>query len=317
MQTEQRKKLMLLINPNAGRGMYRMYMAEMLSAFHQAGWLTTVYFTDGVGDATELAAREAPGYDRIVCVGGDGTLSETVAGLTRCEAAPPLGYIPLGTTNDCANTLGLSRFPGVAARTAAAGRRITLDTGCFRGGENTAEESFVYVAAFGAFTEVSYVTPQGTKHLLGQLAYFLEAAHRLPRVAHHVARVTCDGQVVEGDFIYGSVTNSRSVAGLIRLRERAGVDLSDGMFELILVRNPLDARDLGNAIGDLLGGNFNNRSVILLHGREIHFDFDEPVAWTRDGESGGSHASVTIRNRHGALHMVVGDRDIPVSEAEE
>ena len=143
------KKLMFIVNPNAGKGGYKSALGGVLHIFYQAGYLPEIYFTAGQGDATRLCLEHATDYDLVVCMGGDGTLSEVVAGLHRLENAPELGYIPMGTANDVATSLGLSRDASECARTIVTGRAMELDIG--RMGENY----FTYIAAFGAFTDVS------------------------------------------------------------------------------------------------------------------------------------------------------------------
>ena len=294
------KKMMLLVNPNAGKGGYKTVLGEILQVFCEADWEPTVFFTKASGEAPGLIQTHAADYELIVCIGGDGTLSEVTAGMMRLGGdRKPIGYIPLGTANDVARTLGLSPKPVEAARNILSGHPISLDVGQF-GTENF----FTYVAAFGAFTEVSYATPQETKHALGYLAYPLEALRRLPKITDYHAVVEYDGNTIEDDFVFGAVTNSTSVAGLVRL-DADTVNLDDGMFEVILVRKPLDLLDLSNIATSILSMDFSGPNVLFLKSSEIHFVFDEPVAWTRDGEDGGSHTDVLIRNCHYGVQIIV------------
>ena len=299
-QVIKMEKLLLLINPNAGKGGFRNRLGEVLMNFHRAGFSTTVAFTDKKGDAPRIAAENAGRFDRIVCVGGDGTLGETVSGLMTVDRRPSLGYIPMGTTNDCATTLGLSHDPVIASRTAAAGQPVPLDVGRFNG-----DRFFTYVAAFGAFTEVSYQTPQDQKMALGRLAYFLEALGRLPKLTHRWTKVEYDGGVLEDDFIFGAVTNSRSVAGVIHLGNRVGVSLRDGLFEVILIRTPESALQLGAIVTGILSNRFDSEYVMLLQARSVRFVFREEVPWTLDGEDGGSQTEVLCENIHEAVDIVV------------
>ena len=296
------KKLYLLINPNAGKGGFKNGLGKVLLNFHEAGYETTVAFTDKRGDAPRMAAEAADKYDRIVCVGGDGTLAETVSGLMTVERRPVLGYIPMGTTNDCAATLGISHDPAQAALTAAGDKTIPFDVGLMN-----RERYFTYVAGFGAFTDVSYETPQDQKNALGRLAYILEGLNRLPRITHQWTRVEHDGGVLEDDFIFGAVTNSRSVAGVIHLSDSLGVSLSDGLFEVILIRTPESVLQLGTIATDILANKFDSEYVTLLRSRSVNFAFREPVAWTLDGENGGVHASVRCENLPHAVRLAAGD----------
>ena len=298
------KKLLLLVNPHAGKGGFRAGMGDILLAFHKAGFSTTVAFTDKRGDAPRIAAEAAGEYDRIVCVGGDGTLGETVSGLMQVEHRPALGYIPMGTTNDCAVTLGLSHDPEKAAYTAANGVVLPMDVGWLNG-----RSFFTYVAAFGAFTEVSYETPQEQKIVLGRMAYILDGMRRLPNLTHRWTKVEYDNGVLEDDFIFGAVTNSRSVAGVIHLNEDSGVSLSDGLFEVLLIRTPESMLQLGAIVTDILAKNFDSDYVMLLRSKNVRFTFRDPVSWTADGEDGGKHIQVLCENIPRAIDMIVNPYD--------
>ena len=298
------KRMMLLVNPNAGRGGCRPVLGSVLEAFCLDGWLPTVFFTRSAGEAPGLVERCAGEYDMVVCLGGDGTLSEVAAGMIRLRDASgvqrPIGYIPLGTTNDVARTLGLSGRPAAAAENILKGTPFSYDVGQFGDGE-----FFTYIAAFGAFTEVSYETPQEAKHVLGHLAYMLEALRQLGRITDYHARVEYDGgSFTEGNFIFGAVINSTSVAGLVRLDD-GPEGLSDGVFQVLLVKKPKDILELSDIVSSILSADFSGPNVSLLKSSEVRFCFDEPVAWTRDGEDGGCHRDVLIRNRHPGVEIMV------------
>jgi len=294
------KRMMVLVNPNAGKGGYKSVLGEALQVFCRDGWLPTVYFTQAAGDAPGMVEQYAPDYDLVVCLGGDGTLSETCCGMMRLgERKRPVGYIPLGTANDVARTLKLSHKGAEAAEQIVRGKPLPYDIGKF--GEN---DYFTYVAAFGAFTEVSYGTPQEQKQALGQMAYMLEGIRQLPKITSYHALVEFDGGAVEDDFLFGAVTNTTSVAGLVRL----GADdicLSDGMSEVLLVRKPKDILDMSEIISSVLSSDFSGESILFLKSSRVHVTFDRPVAWTRDGEDGGEHREVIITNCHPGVDILV------------
>ncbi|NCB52808.1 MAG: YegS/Rv2252/BmrU family lipid kinase [Clostridia bacterium] len=271
---------------------------DILSAFCLNGCAVTVYMTAKHGDAENFARAYSEDFDTVVCVGGDGTLSEAVCGLMRTEAPPTLGYIPMGTTNDMASTLLLPKNAKAAADCVLSGRTIPLDIG--RLGENY----FAYIAAFGAFTEVSYSTPQENKRTLGHLAYIIEAMTRLSKINAYNAVVEHDCGMIEGSFIFGAVMNSLSVAGVLKL-DPANVALSDGYFEVMLIKSPQNLVDLNNIITSVLSQEYDPASVIFLHTRKIRFTFDRDTAWTRDGESGGIFRTVEAENCHQALRITV------------
>lgn len=293
------KRLMLLVNPNAGKGGYSAVLADILHEFCDGGWQPTVFFTRAPGEAPEIVEKNASLYDMVVCIGGDGTLSEVSAGMMCSKEKRPIGYIPLGTANDVARTLGLSSKPVEAAQNILKGKPVPFDIGQFG-----IDRYFTYVAAFGAFTEVSYSTPQESKQALGHLAYMLEGVRHLPQITDCHAIIEYDDGVMEGDFIFGAVTNSTSVAGLVHL-DSDSVDLSDGLFEVLLVRKPQDVLDLSNIISVVISADFSGPNVEFFKSREVRFMFDQPIAWTRDGEDGGKHQDVYIVNRQNGIDIIV------------
>jgi len=295
------KRMLLLVNPNAGKGEFKTVLAEILHKISDGGWLPTVYFTRFAGEATGVVSRHTREFDMVSCVGGDGTLSEVAAGMMHLEETErrPIGYIPLGTANDVARTLGIPFKPVEAATNLLTGSPMRYDIGQF-GFDNY----FTYVAAFGAFTDVSYGTPQETKQALGHMAYMLEGIRSLAKITDYHAIVEYDGGVLEDDFVFGAVTNSTSVAGLVRL-DAGRVDLADGMFEILLVRKPSDLLAFSDILTSVLSSDFSGPNVMFLRSREVRFMFSEKVAWTRDGEDGGSHRDVYIVNRHPGVEIIV------------
>ena len=293
------RKLMLIVNPAAGSGAYKRGFADALLAFSQGGLCTTVFFTRGRGHATELAAAYAPDYDLVACVGGDGTLSEVMAGLMQLRNPPPLGYMPMGTSNDVASTLGIPKNNApLAALRILSGRPHPYDVGGF--GD---KQFFSYIAAFGAFTEVSYCTPQNQKKVLGHLAYVLQGAAALPKIEVYPTRVEYDGGVVEANLVYGSMSNSTSVAGIVRLQEEM-VSLGDGLSELVLVKDPGNVLALGELAESVLSRRFDNDNLLILHTKKARFTFQKPVPWTRDGEDGGCHADITLCNYKAPIRLI-------------
>lgn len=293
------KQIMLIINPRAGTGQYRTNIPEVLEAFCQNDAVATVYMTTHGGHATELVAAHAHKYDIVVCCGGDGTLSETIAGLMALENRPPVGYIPMGTANDVAATLRLPKDAAEAARIALVGTPIPFDVGLFGG------KHFAYIAAFGAFTEVSYQTPAENKQTLGHLAYVLEGMGHLGKIIPRKLVVEYDGgKRVEGKFIFGGVSNTTSIAGLVKLRPEL-VDLGDGEFEIILVKNPRSLMALNALFMDIVTQKYDSKYVQIFRAKEARFQFEEPVPWTRDGEAGGLHQEVDFQILQPGVQILV------------
>lgn len=295
------KRLFFIINPVAGRGMYKQGLGEALFTLHSAGYEPTLRFTSRAGEAVELA-QLAAGYDLVCCLGGDGTLSEVTSGLMHlpAEERPPIGYFPLGTANDVATTLKLPKNdPAAVARRIAEGASRAWDIGRF--GE---DKYFTYVAAFGAFTDVSYETPQQSKQALGHLAYLLEGMNRLPKLPHYRTHVELDGKIVEGDYIFGGVTNSTSVAGLVKL-DPDMVALDDGEFEVALVKYPATLADLNALVSQAVSKNYSGEMLTIQKAKCVRFTFAEPVPFTRDGEPGGVCTDVRIENVRAAVRLIV------------
>ena len=285
------KSLMLIVNPMAGRGAYKNNFAEAMQLLSNSGYAVTLYFTEQRGDANRFANLYAARYDVVACVGGDGTLSEVLSGLMQLDNPPPVGYFPMGTANDVATTLGLPKNDVLSAvYKLLNGTPHPFDVGSF--GDS---DYFAYVAAFGAFTEVSYATPQDQKKVLGHLAYVLQGMQQLPYISPIYTRVEYDDGVFEGKVLYGSVTNSTSVAGIVRFPEEM-VSLGDGVSELVLVQDPGTVASFAELVSSVLSERFDSDKLLIVHTKKAVFHFDSPVAWTRDGESGGEYKDITIRN---------------------
>ena len=293
------KRMMILINPVSGRGGYKSSIADIMDIFCSAGYIPSVFFTRHAGHATELILQNAPDFDIVVCLGGDGTLSDAAAGMMRLNKTVPIGYIPLGTANDVARTLSLSSKPAQAAAQIANGSPRALDIGLFG-----PETYFTYIVAFGAFTEVSYGTNSDIKHALGQFAYMLEGMRSLTKIVSYKTIVEYDNGVLCDDFIFGAVVNSTSIAGLVQI-SNGQVDLSDGLFEVVLVRQPTDLFDLNDIITGVLSGKPSGDNILFIKSKEVRFTFKEPVKFTRDGEDGGAHSDICISCCHPGIDIVM------------
>ena len=251
------KRLLFIYNPKAGRQRVRVMLPDLLEVFAREGYETTVHPTMAQGEAASVTTAQSGQYDRLVCCGGDGTLNETVRGLLALpeDKRPVLGYIPTGTTNDYAKTLGLPRSTEKLAEVACKGGSRSVDVG------ESGGRLFTYVSAFGLFTDVSYSTPQTTKNLLGHFAYVLEGAGRLLNIpSYHMEVAADDGRKISGDFIYGMVSNTLSVGGMMSL-PRDQVKLDDGRFEVLLIRPPRTPKDWQSIIASLNASKRSGRTA--------------------------------------------------------
>ena len=286
-----------MINPYSGRGLSKTALGTIVSRLCDADYVVTVYFAQEK-DPEELVYEYAGRHDLVVCVGGDGTLSGVISGLLRANVQIPVGYIPTGTANDVATTLALSRDPSLAAQKILKGAPKALDIGRFH------DRYFTYIAAFGAFTGVAYSTPQSAKRSLGHFAYVLGGLVDMAAIKPRKTVIDYDGKTIEGDFIFGGVTNSTSVAGLVKINPKR-VDLADGLFEIILVRQPIVLADFLDIMSSLTVQTYDGDNVQMLHASKVRFIFEEEVAWTIDGEDGGKHKKVAITNYHKAIEIVM------------
>ena len=258
----------------------------------------SLFFTECRGHATELATQYAGAFPYLLVLGGDGTLAEAIAGLMPLAERPKVGYIPIGTANDVARTIGLPKNDILAgAQHFIGGTPHEFDEGRRDGGY------FNYVAAFGAFTEVSYATPQEAKKQLGEAAYLLGAVKSLSTLKSRHVTVEYDDGCIEGEFLYGSMSNSTSVAGIVRLPSEM-VCLGDGMSELVLVKNPGSVAGFGEIVESVLSQRFDSENLLILHTRQARFIFDKPVSWTRDGEAGGEYQDITLKNYECPVQMI-------------
>lgn len=292
------KTLLLIMNPRAGRTRSMAPMFDAVACFCEEGYLVSVRRTTHPGHAAEIVEEEGADFDRIVCCGGDGTLNETVRGIMRLTAPPPLGYIPGGSTNDFAASLSLPSDPVQAAKQIAASGGKRLDVGSFNG------RPFVYVASFGAFTRASYSAPQSIKNDLGHLAYILEGVRDLSTLRPYPATVTTEDEIFDGEFLFGAVTNATSVGGLMKLNKEQVV-LDDGLFELLLIPAPANASQLQDLIRCLILQDFTGSGVIFRHIPAVTVETPEGFPWTLDGEFGSGAERVEIKNLSRRLEFLL------------
>lgn len=295
-------RILFIYNTYAGKGRIGQELAGIQEILAGYG-LLTVHPTKGVGDACQIAAQYGGQYDSIVCSGGDGTLHEVVEGLLALPKAqrPPVGYIPAGTTNDFAKNLHLPFSMTDMAAVAVQGTPKEVDMGRFN------EKNFLYVAAFGLFTDVSYTTPQPAKNALGHLAYVLEGAMRLTAIPSYHLTVEHDNGTVEGDFIYGMVSNTISVGGFKTKTPQPPV-LDDGLFEVVLVRKPVNPAQIQVLVFALLQESFAEDDGVMLAIRtsKLAISSDQGVPWTLDGEYGGCPLVADIENLNQAVTLRYG-----------
>ena len=291
------KKMLFVMNPYAGTRKANRYLAEMLSIFNRAGYAVITHMTAGPGDGAQVVEQMAPHVDLVVCCGGDGTFNEVINGVLRSGADTPIGYIPAGSTNDFASSLHLSTNVLQAARDIMEGQPRPYDVGQF------GDRYFSYVASFGTFTRSSYATPQSVKNALGHTAYILEGIQELSQLRKTHVRLELDDGVVEDDFIFGAVSNSTSIGGILTLDPKQ-VDMRDGKFELLLVRAPRDLLEISECIRALQTQKYNCAMITFCSASSIKVYADPLMPWTLDGEKEDGRDCIEVRNLHQAIRLI-------------
>ena len=291
------KKMLFILNPCSGTRKANKVLTDILAIFNRADYQTQIYVTAASRDAVKAVKAYAPGMDLVVCCGGDGTFNETVTGLLESKLDIPLGYIPAGSTNDFANSLKLPLNPVKAARMIAEGSARKLDIGQF------GDRYFSYVASFGAFAKASYATPQNVKNALGHTAYVLEGIRELSQIRKNQVRLELDGEVLEDDYIFGAICNSTSVGGILTLNPNQ-VDMSDGLFEVLLVRAPRDLLEITECITAVQKQQYNCRMMTFRSAKEIKITASADIPWTLDGEMAPGIDEITATNLHHAITLI-------------
>ena len=291
------KKMLFILNPIAGMRKANRALADMLSVFNRSGYTVETYVTATQGDGRNQVLQRGKDADVIVCCGGDGTFNEILSGVLEAKLDVPIGYIPSGSTNDFATTLGLPTDAIQAAHRVVEGTAQSLDVGEFNG------RHFSYVASFGAFTKASYSTPQNVKNALGHTAYLLEGTRELSQIRKVHVKLILDGETVEDDFLFGAVCNSTSVAGILTLSPDR-VDLCDGKFEVLLVRAPKDLAEIAECIQAVQKQTYDCRMLTFRSAKEVRVYVDSGMDWTLDGERQEGAAEIVIRNLNQAIRVI-------------
>lgn len=291
------QEMLFILNPKAGMRKANKALADILDIFNRADYAVQVYVTAESKDAISAVKKYAPGKDLVVCCGGDGTFNETVTGLMEAGLDLPIGYIPAGSTNDFAASLGLSTDPIAAAKQIVMGSPELLDVGKF------GDRYFSYVASFGAFSRASYNTPQNIKNALGHTAYLLEGIHELSQIRKIHMRFELGEDVVEDDYLFGAVCNSTSIGGILTIDPNQ-VDMGDGMFEVLLVRAPRDLVEITECIMAVQKQQYNCRMMTFRSVKSVKIFADKDMNWTLDGEKASGSEEISVENLHHAIRLI-------------
>lgn len=305
------KNLLLIVNPKSGRAKMKTELLSVVEIFSNNGYFVTVYPTKCQGDATvKISTLKQDEFDIIVVCGGDGTLNEVITGLMNSSIKCDLGYIPSGTLNEWSSGLNISRNVKQAAEDILTGKTISLDIGKFD------ERYFSYTASFGAFTEASYSAPQEIKNVLGQAAYFFEGIKSLANIKPIHLKLEVDGEKLEDDYLFGAVSNSMSVGGIVKFSD-ATVKLNDGKFEVLLIKKPANLTVLQSIIDGILRRDLTRDGIEFLHAEKIKIFSSVPVSWTLDGEFAEGKGETVIENIHSSIDFIVPNKATQLNNIKE
>ena len=314
------KKLLMVFNPKAGKNSTREKHDDILRVFREYGLEVTEKTTTCVGDATEIVKHNHKGHAAIICCGGDGTFNEVINGVMASGADIPIMYIPMGSTNDLANTVGVTKDLNSQVELFLNGSIKGYDVGSFN------DTYFTYVASFGVGTDVSYMTSQKMKNILGHAAYILNGfvfnlPHQIKNLKPHHMVIEYDGGVIDDDFFFGAISNTNEVAGLFKF-DNCDVKLNDGLFEVILVRKLKNVPDAFYLLKKIRDQDYDGDRIITFKTSKMKMICDEELAWTLDGEFGGKHSIVNIGIEPSAVKIVAPHSkyfisDKPVKDEEE
>ena len=297
------KKLLLIVNPCSGKAKMKNELLKVVQVFSDADYIVTVYPTKAREDATVRTRKVTPGeFDLVVVCGGDGTLNEAISGFMETGVKVTLGYIPAGTLNEWSSNIGIARNILKAAQDIPTGQEITLDTGKF------GDKYFTYTASFGAFTSASYSVPQNVKNTFGQAAYFFEGIKELTNLKSYHLKFECEEKTVEGDYIFGGISNSMSLGGVLKFKESM-VKLNDGFFEVLLIKKPDNIIKYQPLIDAILHKKFDYEGMEFFHTRRITVSGGEGLSWTLDGEYAEGKDVITVENIHSGITLVVPKKE--------
>ncbi len=293
------KKMLFVFNPMSGKGNIKTHLLSIVDIFVKGGWDVSVRPTQNAKDAFEYVRENGEKFELIAVSGGDGTLNQVIRGVMCIEEEkrPKIGYIPAGTTNDFASNMKIPKNMKKAARNIVDGIEFKCDIGLFN------YKNFIYIAAFGAFTDVAYETSQQSKNVMGHMAYVLEGAKKLPGLKPYHMHIRYSDEEIEGDFIYGMVSNTNYLGGF-KAEKAFRAQLNDGLFEVVLVKNPKNVIETQDILSRLLMQDLSSDAFVTFRTDKIAFVSEEEVPWTLDGEFGGNVFAAEITTEKQAVSLM-------------
>lgn len=291
-----RKKVLVLINPNSGKKNSKESVLDALNVFSANNYQMEIYLSQKPMDVTRYIEENGERFDVVAVFGGDGTLNEATNGLMKLKHKPVISYFPTGTMNDFGTNFGLTNDMKQCANIACAGHIESFDVGKIN------SRYFNYVAGFGAFCNVSYETKQELKKQIGNLAYIIKAIHEIPNLHPYHVKMNLDGKVFEKDLMFGLIINGNRVAGF-EMVEQADNTFKDGLFDIILVEHTPNPLELYNYPLGVLHPELNMKYVERYQAKSIIIESQEKLAWTLDGEEGEETLVARVENISKALQI--------------
>ncbi len=299
------KKVLFIVNASAGKNRLRGHFTDIFEQFGLHGYSIEVAVTLRAMHAEELAFEATEqGKDLIVCCGGDGTLNEVISGVIRSGKPVEIGYIPSGSTNDFAQSAEISFDVHEAVSNILAEECQNMDVGAFNG------RHFIYIASFGAFTAVSYKTPKSMKKTFGHLAYLFEGVKDLGSIAPHQLKLETADRIIEGEFCFGAIGNSKSIGGILHISEDI-VCMNDGLFEVLLIRAPKTPMQLASVVFGLSQSDFSGDMFEFFQADSMTIESDGEFDWTLDGEHAKGARTVHIKNLKNAYKLRIQTQKNP------
>lgn len=295
-------KALIIMNPVSGQKIGKRFLADILQVFCKADWECTIHITSQQLEAKKVVEKIGNQFEKIVCIGGDGTFNEVVSGIINSKLNVSVGYIPAGSTNDFANSLKLSKNMVTAAKDIVNGKIKKYDACNFNG------RIYTYVASFGAFTRASYATPQNIKNALGHLAYVLSGIIEIGKIKPISMKLQIDDEIFEDEYIFGAICNSTSLGGILNLKKDV-VDMNDGLFEVLFVKFPKNIAELNECIVSLTSQNYNSKMLVFKSCESIDITTKDNVEWSLDGEYEKGTKHIKIKNLKDAINLLVKQSD--------
>lgn len=292
-----KKEILIIVNPCAGKGKVNKYIPEICDNLEKQDYELEVIYTSENNNGENIVQNYIRYIDAIVVCGGDGTLNEVVNGIIKSHKKINVTYIPFGTTNDFVKTMRIPKRKYSLSKRLSKYNAIDIDIGNFN------NKSFYYIAAFGVCTNISYSTKQKDKNKMGKLAYYREGLKVLKKIKKFKpiqTTIVTDDEIIKGEFIYGGVSNSVSIGGL-KWFSRSEISVSDGKFEVILIKKPKNIIGLLKIFISILRKKYDQKNIYYLKTKHFQADFEHETEWTLDGEYGGKEKHVLIENNKAKL----------------